>query len=132
MDGSVPITAACGAGPVPTAGLRLDADGRMWFSVPRVSKRACASDVPDERRPETREPGSTRAPHARVDDAERARLQQALGERLRFHVASRVEAGGETACATQIVEARAEVGEVVVVRHALVEPVDFRELDGLV
>jgi hypothetical protein len=63
---------------------------------------------------------------------ERACLEKLLGETLRLHVAAWIQISGEAASLPQVVEACAEVGEVIVVRHALLEPLDFRQLYRLV
>ncbi|HUE84867.1 MAG TPA: prolyl oligopeptidase family serine peptidase, partial [Vicinamibacterales bacterium] len=112
-------------------GLGISSDRGFGGAFPHEPIRLVATDVADQRRAEARDTGAAGVTHARVDDAECGRGHQALGERLRFDVAARIEVLLEAA-APEIVEARAEIRQVIVIRHVVLEPVDLGELDGLV
>lgn len=86
----------------------------------------------DESGAEASEAGAIRPAHARVDDAERARRLQPLGQRLRMHVAVGVQTVAKRALAPQVMKLAAEVGKIVIEGHFILEAADLGELDGLV
>src|SRR5262249_13298508 len=113
-----------GDGPAQSAFAR---DVRSRTATPREAIGAGATDVGDQRRSETGDAHAARTPDTRIHDAERARGEQPVRERLRLDVAVRIERAPKTAAA-EIVKVGAEIGEVVVVGHAVLEASDLGEL----
>src|SRR4029079_9033071 len=90
----------------PDAGprLTLPRDVRRRAAVPGEAIRPVAAHVGHQRRTEARDAGAAGVAYPRIDDAERPAVQQALGQRLRRHVALRIQARLEAGAATQVVE----------------------------
>ncbi len=73
--------------------------------------------------------------NAGIDQAERSLLEQAQRQILRREIAVGRQARGELLgrpCAADVVKLGAEIGDVIVVGHLFLEPVDFGKLDRLV
>ena len=65
----------------------FDVDARLGSAGPSESPGLALADILDEGRPKTGETGSGHVPHARVNDAERARSEQNLSKALRGDIA---------------------------------------------
>src|SRR5436309_3598388 len=99
---------------------------RRRLSLPGESVTVRPADVRHQRRPETGDARPALAANARIDDAERAGREQALGQRLRGDVAVRIEARAKAArrsgaassaarlggCRAEVVQGRAEISKV--------------------
>src|SRR5581483_3877444 len=115
----------------------LSAAGRdrnrgRWIATPAEAVRGSFADIDDQRRTEASEAGAFRPTHARINHTERAHRLQPLGEELGLDVAVSVETTAEGALAPQIVELSAEIGEIVVEGHFILEAADLGEVDALV
>src|SRR5258705_10932494 len=99
-------------------------DDRLRLAAPAKTIGLALADVRHQRRAEARQAGAAFAAHARIQDAQRSRLEQAFAERLRLDVARRVQTIGERWRLAEIVKLAAEIGQVVVERHLLLEASD--------
>jgi hypothetical protein len=94
------------------------------LAAPDEAVSLVLAHVHDERRAEAGKACSVFAPDARIDDAERASIEQPLRQILRREIAIRGKAIGEPVAAANVVELGAEVGEVIVVGDVLRAEID--------
>src|SRR5262245_17795714 len=112
--------------------LALERDDGLRLAFPLEAIRLAPPYVSDQRRPEARQAHAALVAHARTDHAERTSLEQPFGKCLRLDVRVRIEAGSKAARVAQVVEARAEIGTVIIVSGHVVKAANFSQLHGLV
>src|SRR5271157_3130411 len=130
LPSRAPATHAAGAGRERAFSKTLDF--RLSTAIPAKSICRRLAHVHYEGRPEACEASSAATAHARIDDAQRARLiHQSRREILRGYVAAGRKAFREALVLAQIMELGAEVGEIVIVSDGFLIPAGLGQLDRL-